>query len=224
MQYALLFLEGIVTFVSPCLLPMLPVYLSYFAAGGSDRRKTLVNASGFVLGFTAVFVTMGAFAGTAGRLMRTHQTLLNVTGGLVVVAFGLHYLGILRIGLLDRASGGSDGNVNVHNLGFLSSVVFGFVFSVGWTPCVGVFLGSALMMASLGGSVPRAMGMLLVFSLGLGLPFLASALLIDALKGAFDFIKRNYRVVNALSGSFLILIGALMATGMMGRYLARFNF
>ena len=223
MQYLLLFLEGVITFISPCLLPMLPVYLSYFAAGKPGGRKPLANAAGFVLGFSAVFVTMGAFAGTAGRLLREYQTAFNLVSGAVVVLFGLNYLGIIRVNLFNRTSGRS-ARVGPENLGFLSSVAFGFAFSIGWTPCVGAFLGSALMTASLGGSVGRAMLMLLVFSLGLGLPFIASALLVDALKGAFDFIKRNYRIVNALSGGFLILIGLLMATGTMGRYLARLSF
>ena len=104
-------------------------------------------------------------------------------------------------------------------MGFFSAVVFGVVFSVGWTPCVGAFLGSALMLASQQGTAKEGMGMLLCYSLGLGVPFLLSAVLIDKLKSTFDWIKRNYKVVNLLCGSLLILVGILMATGLMGKFL-----
>ena len=217
MQYLLLFLEGVITFVSPCLLPMLPIYVSYFAAGQADRKKTLANALGFVLGFTVVFVAMGAFAGTVGRLVVRYTSALNIIGGLIVILFGLQYLGVLQIGFLNRF--GARG-MSVDSLGFFSSVLFGAIFSVGWTPCVGAFLGSALVMASLGGSVWKGIAMLLAYSLGLGIPFVASALLLNRLKGAFDFIKRNYKIVNAVSGGLLVAVGILMATGVMGRWIA----
>ncbi|MBQ8851787.1 MAG: sulfite exporter TauE/SafE family protein [Oscillibacter sp.] len=217
MQYLISFLEGIITFISPCLLPMLPIYISYFAGGGGrDVRRTLVNALGFVLGFTAVFVAMGALAGTIGSFLKSHQTAVNVVSGLIVVLFGLHYLGVLRVNLF-RGGGRA---VDARDMGFGSAVLFGIVFSVGWTPCVGAFLGSALMLASQQGSVLVGCAMLLCYSLGLGIPFLISAVLIDQLKSAFTFIKRNYRVINLISGGILILVGVLMATGTMGRLLA----
>ena len=215
MEYIISFLEGIITFISPCLLPMLPVYISYFAGGGErTTRKTLLGASGFVLGFTAVFVAMGALAGTLGSFLREYQTWVNLIGGLIVIVFGLNYLGILRISLFRGFSGKQGGD-----MGFFSAVIFGLVFSVGWTPCVGAFLGSALMLASQQGHVLEGMGMLFCYSLGLGVPFLLSAVLIDKLKSAFDWIKRNYKVVNILCGSLLILVGVLMATGLMGIFL-----
>ena len=104
-------------------------------------------------------------------------------------------------------------------MGFFSAVVFGVIFSLGWTPCVGAFLGSALALASQQGHVGSGMLMLLAYSLGLGIPFLVSAVLIEKLKSAFDWIKRNYRVINLISGSLLILVGVLMATGTLGRLL-----
>lgn len=216
----LLFLEGIVTFVSPCLLPMLPIYLSYFAAGESNKKRALLNAIGFVLGFTIVFVTMGAFAGSAGMLLREYMPLLNVVTGLIVILFGLNYLGVLNIALLNRMS---SREMAVKELGFFPSLLFGVIFSIGWTPCVGAFLGSALLIASLEGSLLKGVSLLLAFSLGLGLPFIASALLIDQLKGAFDLIKRNYRVVNLISGALLLVIGTLMATGYLGALLSKFT-
>ena len=216
MQYFVSFLEGIITFISPCLLPMLPVYVSYFA-GGTQRstKKTLTGALGFVLGFTAVFVAMGALAGTLGSLLTKYQTAVNIVSGLIVVLFGLNFLGVFHLPLFRGSS-----LYQKTDLNFLSAVVFGMIFSVGWTPWVGAFLGSSLMLASQQGHVLTGMGMLLCYSLGLGIPFVVSALLIDSLKSAFDFIKRNYRTVNAISGGLLVLVGVLMATGIFGKLLA----
>jgi cytochrome c-type biogenesis protein len=215
MQYFIAFLEGIITFVSPCLLPMLPLYVSYFAGGreGSSGRA-IRNALGFILGFTAVFVAMGALAGTFGRLLRSHSTLVNLVTGTVVILFGLHFLGVFQLSFF-RGSGSAD----VENLGFFSSLLFGVVFSVGWTPCVGAFLGSALMLAASRGSVAEGVAMLLAYSLGLGIPFFLSAILIDRLKSAFDWVKKHYKPINTFSGIALILVGLLMASGLLGKLL-----
>lgn len=217
MQYLISFLEGIITFISPCLLPMLPIYISYFAGGGErDVRRTLKCAFGFILGFTLVFMAMGALAGTFGSFVMRYQTAVNVVCGFIVVLFGLYYLGILKVNLFR----GKKRSVDVSNLNFLSSMVFGFIFSIGWTPCVGAFLGSALLMASTQGQVLTGMIMLLAYSMGLGIPFLISAVLIDQLKTTFDWIKQNYRLINGICGGFLILVGVMMATGTLGKMLA----
>ena len=220
MQYLISFLEGIITFISPCLLPMLPIYISYFGGGGQrDLKKTLLCASGFVLGFTAVFVAMGALASTLGGLLRAHQTAVNIVSGAIVVLFGLNYLGILKLNLFR----GSRRSMQSSEMGFFSALIFGVIFSVGWTPCVGAFLGSALMMASQQGQVLTGMSMLLCYSLGLGIPFLFSAVLIDKLKSTFNFIKQHYGIINKICGGLLILIGVLMATGTLGRLLTLLN-
>lgn len=222
MQYIILFLEGIITFISPCLLPMLPIYISYFAANPQNgRSKALTNAFGFVLGFTLVFVTLGAFAGSVGRLLREYSTAFNIVTGLIVILFGLNFLGVLNIGFLNRTH---RGEANTKDLGFFSSLAFGVVFSIGWTPCVGAFLGSALMLAGQQGSVLQGILMLLAFSAGLGIPFIASAILIDRLKSTFDFIKKHYRIINIISGGLLIVIGILMMTGFMGFFLSLLTF
>lgn len=222
MQYAIVFLEGIITFVSPCLLPMLPLYISYFAGGkDASRAKTMKNAAGFILGFTVVFLLLGAFAGSVGRLLQQYQTAVNLVTGAVVVVFGLHFLGVLRIGFLNRTR---ETGANVQELGFVSSLLFGIAFSISWTPCVGAFLGSALMLASQQGSVQQGIWMLLCYSLGLGIPFFVSALLIDQLKSTFDFIKRHYTVINRISGLLLVAVGILMMSGMMGRFLSLLTF
>ena len=216
MQYLISFLEGIITFISPCLLPMLPIYLSYFAGGGErSTKKTLVNASGFVLGFTILFVAMGALAGSLGSFLTRYQSWVNLIGGGIVILFGLNYVGLLKLNLFR----GSRGGLKAGDMGFWSAALFGMVFSVGWTPCVGAFLGSALMLASQQGTVTEGMGMLLCYSLGLGIPFLFSAVLIDKLKGAFNWIKAHYDIVNKVCGGALVLVGILMATGTLGRLL-----
>ena len=216
MQYIISFLEGIITFISPCLLPMLPIYITYFAGGGErSSRKTLTGALGFVLGFTVVFVAMGALAGSVGRLLLKYQTVVNILSGGVVIFFGLTFLGVVRVNLFR----GGNRSVNTDNMGFFSAALFGVIFSLGWTPCVGAFLGSALMLASQQGHVVEGSLMLLSYSLGLGIPFLLSAVLIDQLKGAFHVIKRHYTLINRICGILLITIGILMATGVLNQVL-----
>ena len=216
MRYLVSFLEGIVTFLSPCLLPMLPIYVSYFAGGGQrSTGKTLSCALGFVVGFTAVFTAMGALAGSIGSLLVRYQRIVNLVSGIIVIVFGLNYLGLFRWNLFH----GGSRVLDAQDMTFFSAALFGIIFSLGWTPCVGAFLGSALALATQQGHVLEGTLMLLAYSLGLGIPFLLSAVLIDALKGAFDWVKRHYQIINLLSGGFLILIGILMASGMLGRLL-----
>lgn len=216
MQYFIAFLEGIITFISPCLLPMLPIYISYFAGGGERKTsKTLKNATGFILGFTIIFVLMGALAGSFGKLLTKYSVIVNLITGLIVIFFGLNFIGVFKLNIFKGTK-----MAKTENLGFFSSLLFGIVFSVGWTPCVGAFLGSALMMATSQGKVVEGIIMLLVYSLGLGIPFFLSAVLIDKLRGAFNFIKKHYKVINIICGSLLILVGLLMATGVFGKFIA----
>lgn len=223
MDYLIAFLEGIITFISPCLLPMLPIYISYFAGEKNEgkKRTAVTNAIGFVIGFTIVFVTLGAFAGTMGGLLREHSTAVNIISGTVIIIFGLNFMNIIRIPFINTSR---QLKLRTTNTGFFSSVLFGVIFSLGWTPCVGAFLGSALMLAASGGESIKGVLMLLCFSLGLGIPFIISALLIERLKTTFDFIKRNYRVINMISGGILIIVGILMAAGFMGYFLSLLTF
>lgn len=220
MEFLIAFLEGIVTFISPCLLPMIPLYVSYFAAGQFHSPfRILRNALGFVLGFTMVFVALGALAGTLGSFLAEYRTLLDFICGIVVVFFGLYFLGIIKLDIFK----GIRSSLNLSNLDFLSSVLFGLVFSVGWTPCVGAFLGSALALASQQGTLFAGTLMLLSYSAGLGIPFVLSALLINTLKGAFAAIKRHYEIITKACGWMLIGIGILMATGLLGNALSLFS-
>ena len=215
MQYIISFLEGIVTFISPCLLPMLPIYISYFAGGVKEKNtaKTLKNAIAFVLGFSVVFILLGALAGTLGSFLKQYQTAVNIITGLIVVFFGLHFLGVFKLKFFK----GIKNQNKTDELGFFSSMLFGIIFSIGWTPCVGAFLGSALMLASSQGETLKGVLMLICYSLGLGIPFIVSAILIDKLKGAFNFIKKHYNIINIICGVLLILVGLCMMFGLLGK-------
>ncbi len=224
MDYLVTFLEGVVTFVSPCLLPLLPVYVAYFAGVSNAEddstrklRRTVVNALGFVLGFTVIFVELGAFAGALGGLLSRYQTALNVVCGIVVILFGLSFMGAVNIPALQRSI---KPRLEVLPQSFPAAVVFGVVFAIGWTPCVGVYLGSALMLASTQGSALHGMGLLLAYSLGLGVPFLLAAVAIDKLSEASTVIKRHYGTINIACGVLLVLVGVLMATGQMNVWMA----
>lgn len=223
MDYIILFLEGVITFISPCMLPMLPIYISYFAGSEIENKNksTLKNALGFVLGFTIVFVLLGAFAGTIGRFLTNYSTIFNVVTGGVVILFGLNFMEVIRIPFINQ---NRQITIKKKKLGFFSSMLFGIVFSIGWTPCVGAFLGSALVLAANNGGSIKGILLLLAFSMGLGIPFIISAVLIDRLKTSFDFIKKHYRIINLLSGIFLVIIGILMATGYMGYFLSLLTF
>ena len=220
MQYIISFLEGIITFISPCLLPMLPIYLSYFAGGREERstKKTMWNAVGFVLGFSFVFIMLGALAGTLGSLLIKYRTVVNIVTGAVVVVFGLNFLGVFKLNIFKGMNRRVSGEV-----GFFSSALFGMIFSIGWTPCVGAFLGSALMLASQQGSALKGIVMLLCYSLGLGIPFVISAFLIDKLRGAFNWIKKNYKIIKIVCGILLVLVGILMMTGLLGGFIRKLS-
>ena len=223
MTYIITFLEGIITFISPCLLPMLPIYISFFAGGkvAESKYKALKNSISFVIGFTVVFVILGVFAGTLGRLLMRYQTAVNIVSGVIVIVFGLNFIGIFKIPLLNKTFKLS---TETKDLGIVSSFIFGIVFSIGWTPCAGAFLGSALMLVSQQGSVTDGILMMLCYSAGLGIPFVFAAVLIDKLKAAFNFIKKNYGVINIISGSMLVIVGILMMTGYMNLFLSFLSF
>ena len=220
MKYFMLFLEGIITFISPCLLPMLPIYISYFS-GGKEKSiiRTAFNAFGFVFGFSIMFVLMGVLAGTLGSFLNQYRVAVNIVTGGIVVLFGLSYMGLFELKFLR----GINMPIKTEGLSCFSSVVFGVIFSIGWTPCVGIHLGTALSLAANEGNMVTSAVMLLAYSIGLGIPFIISALLIDRLKKVFNFIKKNYSVVTFVCGAFLIIVGILMMTGLIDRFLGLLN-
>lgn len=216
MQYMITFLEGIISFISPCMLPMLPLYISYFAGNADKKHHIFSRALGFVCGFTTVFTLMGLFAGTLGSFLTRHQMAVNVASGIIVIIFGLSYLEVIHIPFFKGMQGGKEIN------SVFSAFVFGMIYSVSLTPCMGAFLGSALMMASSSGGAAKGTLLLLTYSAGLGVPFLFSAVLIDKLNTAFALIKKHYKVINMVSGIFLIVIGVMMIFGLMNTVLSVF--
>lgn len=213
MTYLITFMEGIITFISPCLLPMLPLYFSYL--GGANGKHLMRNALGFVLGFTLTFTSMGAFSGTIGRLLIQYQTFINIVGGIVITICGLSYMGLLT--LPQRSA--KQISFDVSSLDFFRSILFGLIFSISWTPCVGTFLASALMMAASQSSCLQGILLLLAYSLGLALPMLLSALLLNQLKDAFSWIKQHYDMINKICGALLVILGVLMMTGLLTKFL-----
>ena len=201
------FIEGVAAFISPCVLPLLPVYVSYFAAGADKKRKVFLRALAFVVGFTAVFTLLGVFAGSAGAFLAKNRKVFDAVCGVIIILFGLSYLGVIRLPLFKGMKEGREVG------GVISAFIFGVVFSVSLTPCGGAFLGAALMQAARESSWQRGALLLVVYSLGLGLPLVISALLIDKLAGAFNFIKKHYKAVNTVCGVFLIVVGVVMAFG-----------
>lgn len=217
MQFLITFLEGIISFISPCMLPMLPIYISYFAGNADKKQHTFSRAAAFVAGFTVIFSLLGLFAGTVGAFLSAYKTAVNLVCGLIVILFGLHYLEILHIPLFK----GMQGAHTVTSV--FSAFLFGVIYSVSLTPCVGAFLGSALMLASASGTALQGVLLLVTYSLGLGVPFLISAVLIEQLQTAFQFIKRHYRIINLVSGLFLIVTGIAIALGWMDKLMAVFS-
>ena len=221
MQYFVTFLEGIISFISPCMLPLLPVYISYFSADGADetskKHKVVLRAVAFVLGFSVVFSILGVFAGSIGALLKKYAVILNIVCGLIVVFFGLSYLEIIPLKFLK-------GVKKAHKAtNVFSAFIFGVIYSISLTPCVGAFLGSALMLASTSGTALKGFILLLCYSLGLGIPFFISALILDEMTGTFKFIKSHYKVINTVCGIFLIIIGILMASGLLSKFFALFS-
>jgi len=221
--FGLVFIDGLLTFVSPCILPMLPIYLMYLAGTTEeavDRGRLLRNTAGFVLGFTVVFSLLGGAAGVFGSVLFWQRAALIRVSGLIVVIFGLSFMGVLRVGILNRTA---SLKVRTENLSFWRSLAFGGTFSLGWTPCLTAFLGTALLLASNTQTVWAGMALLFVFGLGLGVPFLITSLLWGHLGGVLGFLRRNLAVIHKGAGVLLVLTGLLMLTGHFQRFLALFS-
>ncbi|MFX1411541.1 MAG: cytochrome c biogenesis CcdA family protein [Promethearchaeota archaeon] len=208
---------GLLSFVSPCVLPLVPAYISYLggqvvtAEGDSlSRRQTFLHGLFFVLGFSAIFIALGAAASGIGQLLYDYRPVLMKVGGVVIIVFGLHTLGVLKISFLYR-------DIRRHynprpELGYLPSALMGFFFGAGWTPCVGVTLGAILTLAWSEATLGRGVFLLVGYSLGLGIPFLLMALGIGWAAGLLRRVQRAMRVVVVVSGFFLIALGVLVFT------------
>lgn len=204
MEYLFTFLEGIASFISPCMLPMLPIYISYFV--GKDEKKSnkaILNSVGFVLGFTIVFLVLSIFASKLGGILGNFKY-IKIVFGLIIILLGLNYMEIFNFKFLNKFS---NLKANTENLNFIKSVIFGILFSISWTPCIGTFLSSALILVAQGQDLIKGLILMLLYSIGLGIPFIISVFLIEKLKNVFDFIKKNYTIIKKISGIILIIMG-----------------
>ncbi len=217
MQYLFTFLEGIFAFISPCILPMLPIFLAYISADESQSvKKRLTNTLFFVIGFTISFVVMGATAFSLGQFMSRYKDFLIKFAGVIMVFLGFVYLDIININI-----GGKQ--LKTNNSSPLSNFVFGVSYSFGWTPCLGAFLGSALVLASVQETVFQGIALLACFGLGLGVPFIIFALLYEELKEVIGFLKKHSQQIKYIGGTILIAVGTAMVFNFFGYYMAIFN-
>lgn len=215
MAYVTAFLEGIISFISPCILPILPLYFSYLAGGVAtrdERRGVLLkNSIAFVIGFTILFVALGAASTTIGKFLQDHLNLLNRIGGVLVILFALNNLGFVLIPALNNNH--KFEMKGLANMNIPKSLIFGFIFAIGWTPCVGPLLGSALMMAANAQLVHKGMLTLFFYAMGLAIPFLFSAFLLEQLEGVFSAIKKHSKLITIISGIFLLVFGVALTMG-----------
>lgn len=214
-DYIMSFVNGVLTFVSPCILPMLPVYFTYLAGNINDegygkaenKGRLFVNAVGFVLGFAMVFVALGAAATSLGSFLREHRSTLKMISSIIVILFGLNFLGALKIGILNIEK---RFEYKFDRLKFFSSIIFGMVFSFGWTGCIVSFLTPVLAMAADSETILKGIVLLTIYSLGLGVPFVISAIIFDNIKESYRFIQRHSRIISIISGFILIGLGIAM--------------
>jgi cytochrome c-type biogenesis protein len=211
---AIAFTAGVLSFLSPCVLPLIPSYLTFITGMAFEdvtrsRRATLVHALLFVLGFSLIFVALGATATALGNLLLGYRDVISRVGGVLVIVFGLYMLGVLRIGAFARDT---RAHLSRKPVGYVGSVVVGVAFGAGWTPCIGPILGAILTYASMSGNLARGTALLSSYSLGLAVPFLLSAVAIERFLAAFQRLRRHLALVNRISGVLLVVVGVLMLT------------
>ncbi len=222
-SYFLTFLEGILTFISPCILPMLPIYFVYLAGESqkheSNKNNLIFNSIGFVIGFTLVFITLGATVTALGHFLVNHKTILEKISGLIIIMFGLNFTGILNIQILQVEK---RFDLGLNRLRFLSSIIFGMVFGLGWTPCLGAFLGSALLLASNSRTILQGILLLFLYSIGLGIPFIITSIVFERAKETFKRIQKYSKIISIISSIILIAAGIAVFTGSL-KYLCYFT-
>ncbi|GMR03182.1 MAG: cytochrome c biogenesis protein CcdA [Thermodesulfovibrionia bacterium] len=220
----LVFLAGVVSFLSPCVLPLIPSYISYISGvtfedltSGQDSKKikliTLVNSVLFVLGFSFVFIALGASTSFLGSILFQYQDWMRIIGGVIVIIFGLFIAGFLDIGFLMKEK---KFMVQGKPSGFAGSFLIGVTFGAGWTPCIGPILGSILIAASSAGSVAGGMELLSVYSAGLAIPFLLSALLFNSFLNYFKILLKYMNLIKLIGGIIIIIFGFVLITNKLG--------
>jgi len=214
------FLAGVVSFVSPCVLPLVPSYITFITGVSFDeltagqqnarvRRLTIIHSLAFIVGFSIVFISLGATATATGQFLRDHQDTLRIAGGVLIILFGIYLTGVIHIPVLSRER---KFQLTRKPLGILGSVLVGITFAAGWTPCIGPILGSILLYASTGKTVGTGIVLLSVYSLGLGLPFFLASLGMNSFLAASSRLRRSLRTIEVVSGIILIAFGIALVT------------
>lgn len=221
-----IFFAGLISFISPCVLPLVPPYLTYLAgvsleeltsteAKTNVRTRVLTNAAAFVLGFTTVFVALGAGASSIGSMVRQYQGELAIVAGIIIIVMGLHFLGIFKLSVLYREARFQTASVKSRSSSLGGAFLMGLAFAFGWTPCIGPVLGTVLSVAGSRESVGEGAFMLAIYSLGLGVPFLLSAFFAEAFMEFLQRFKRHLGAVEKLMGALLVLTGIMFLAGWM---------
>src|SRR3954454_13896737 len=213
-------IAGLVSFLSPCVLPLVPPYLVYLTGAtiehvaneeseATSRRAVMISALMFVLGFSTVFVALGASASLIGGFIRAWSAEFSILAGVIIIVMGLHFLGLTRLGFLMR-----EGRLTAPKpVGLWGAYVMGLAFAFGWTPCIGPILGAILSVAAAGATVTKGAGLLAVYSLGLGIPFLLAAFMIEQFSSLFARMKRHLLTVERAMGVLMVITGIGFLTG-----------
>lgn len=213
-------IAGLVSFLSPCVLPLVPPYLIYLtgatieqvannSAASSPRRAVMISAVMFVLGFSTVFVALGASASLIGALVRAWSAELSIVAGVIIIVMGLHFLGLTRISLLMR-----EGRLPIPKpVGLWGAYLMGLAFAFGWTPCIGPILAAILSVAAAEATVSKGAGLLAIYSLGLGIPFLVAAFMVEQFSTVFSRMKRHLVTVERVMGVLMVITGIVFLTG-----------
>ncbi len=211
---------GFLSFLSPCVLPLLPSYLSFITGisleeliqEGKDsrmRKMIIIHSLIFILGFSLVFVLLGTSASLVGKIFTNYQIWITRVGGVFIIIFGLHLMGVVNLGLLQREK---KIHLGRRPLGYLGSFLVGIVFAVGWSPCIGPILGAILFYAASKNSVVLGISLLATYSLGLAIPFFLSSLALEVFLEHYGKLRKHLRLVSLISGGLLVVVGVLLAT------------
>lgn len=207
--YFLTFIEGILTFISPCILPMLPLYFFYLAGSKGSKNNTVINSSGFIIGFTITFIILGTGASMFSHFLIANKDIFRIISGLVIIVFGFNFLGLLKLKILNMEK---RMEFSASNMNFIKAIVFGIVFAFGWSPCIGSFLGGAIVLAGNSKTMYEGILLLLVYSAGLAIPFFITSLIYENIKASLIALQKHSQKISIVSGIILILEGLLILT------------
>lgn len=210
MEYFLTFFAGVITFISPCLLPLIPIYISYISLDNKGSKKDVfINSLGFTTGFSVVFTILGAIFSTLSLFINSNSKVIGMVSGTIVIFFGLSNLGVLKVNFFSFKN---KSNINLKKMNFIKSLLFGIIFATTMSPCLNAFLGTAILLTVNTDTVTVLKGtiLMLTFSIGLGIPFIVTAMLFDKLKEKINSINNNSHKISVFSGIFIIVIGLLI--------------